>query len=157
MVVDRLEAVKGLSENKIARQIECRPVIPRGHILRPRPTIALLPQPFHKQLHVPGDQGFLLAHGAVGEAERQRASEALMLLVVGVEDGTRDAADGTGELRRLGHLAADGVTVDILPGLWVCEREVVGADAHDGAVTCVESLCVEGLAAGGVQNGPWQA
>lgn len=88
---------------------------------------------------------------------RESPADASVLLMVGVEDRGRRAADGPHELRRLAHFTSGAMGVDILPGLRVGEGEMVRADADDGPVVGVESMGVEGLAASGMEDCPWEA
>lgn len=90
---------------------------------------------------------------------RQGSPEPRVLLAVGVDDGPRDVVDGEAEGPDLGELgavgfAADLVSVDVAPCAGVGEGEVLGGDAHHGAVLVVELLRDEGFVADGVLDRP---
>ena len=81
-----------------------------------------------------------------------------MFFTIDGDDVVRLFVDGVVKAETLHHLiaavaAAGDVAVDILPGAGVGEGEMVGRDAHDGAVLFVQGLGVEGLVAEDVADG----
>lgn len=89
---------------------------------------------------------------------RQRAPLPRVLRVGrhGEVGGARDGLDGADVDRVLVHvLQPDAVAVDVFPGFGRVEGELVGHDAHDGAVDVVVEFVVEGDAAAQQGDDGW--
>ena len=108
-------------------------------------------QALDQEVHVPLNQGLLLAQRFVGEGVGDEAAVARVVLSI----GGNEAVDASGGAVVEGHVFGHGgvalaVAVDVFPGVGVGEGELVGGDADDVAVGCVELVAFVGELAGEV-------
>lgn len=92
----------------------------------------------------------------------QSATNSLVFLAIGVDDGSRYSANSPGEYRGLWHFgrftaAPYPVSINVVPRLRIRKREVVWADSHDWAILFVQVMGVESLTARGMSDRPRQA
>ncbi len=90
---------------------------------------------------------------------RQRATKALVLFAISVDDRGGHFANDMGKCLRLGHVAhvalMHAMSIDILPSPRVDKGKMTWADAHDGSVSVVESLGIERLSIACMLDCPW--
>lgn len=140
-----LEAAERLAQREVTDDVEGGEVVPRRHVERLRTPGAVLVQPAEQQVDVGLYDGLLLAHRPVAEAVGQLAADDAVLLPVGRDDVVGGFGHGPVEGHPLAALLALGVVAqDLLPGRGVRERELVGRDAHHGAVLLVHVQHVDG-------------
>lgn len=105
----------------------------------------MLTQTRHQQIDIPLDERLLLAHRPVAEAMGELPPELPMQLAVRRDEVLRHVLGGLVEVGPLAVLLALGVVPgDLAPGAGVGVGELVGRDAHHGAVALEHGVHVEG-------------
>lgn len=155
MIVRVVQAVEGLPKGQVADDVEGRPVVPRDHVEAPGPPSTLFVELAEQQVNVALDDGLLVGHRMRREAMRQGPAEAGVVLAGGADDAL-SAVHREDGVSAVVARAVFEVAVDVPPGVWVVVRELVGGDAHDGAVLPMQrqdsAVHLSGEAAAGVRD-----
>lgn len=137
VVLAVLQTAEGFAEFQIAGDVEGGEVEPIDDV--DGTVVRLGVQPSHEQVEIILDEMLLFLERLLGESVGQQAPDPGVVRVVRGEDAV-DVVDGrlipqgvSGEV-----LLASVMAVDVLPGLGVGERQLVGRDTHNRTVLLVE-------------------
>lgn len=136
VVVGVLEAAEGLAEGQVADDVEGGEVVPLHDVERALAGDAV--QALDEQVDVGLDDGLLVLHALGGEAMRQNAAVAGVVLAVGGDEVRVALVDEVGEFGVLLELAALAVAHDLLPGVRGLEGEEGRGEADNVAVAGVQ-------------------
>lgn len=152
IVLILVETAERQTKDQITDDVKGCPVVPGLHVQR-LPFFAAVLQAAHQLVDIFHDQRLLRSNGSVAEAVAQCSSQALMFLLVRVDDRTGKGLNrGRGDAR-LGHLhlvvtifvVSSAVAIDVLPCSRIGEGKVVRPDAHHGPILLVLPVRVECL------------